>query len=349
MKSLARSYVWWPSLDGDIERIVHLCTPCQTRCNAPTVAPLHPWEWPSHPWARLHIDYAGPFFGKMFFVLVDAYSKWLEVKTLPAASAKTTIRCLQDIFATHGLPERIVSDNGSVFTSDEFRFFLKENGISHTTSSPYHPASNGLAERAVQSFKQSMRKSSGGSLEANLATFLFKYRLTPHATTSQAPAELLFQRRPRSRLDLLFPDIRSTVERKQFSQKQIHNHRSRVWSFSPQDPVFVRNFRPGQDRWIPARIIQLSGPVSARVQLANGEFQRRHFDHIRLRYKEEEEEDEQSYFAYDRADGSFDSYSPPEAPQKKPTAPVATSASKPLRRSSRARNQPAWFDPSSYP
>ena len=85
----------------------------------------------------------------MFFVLVDAYSKWLEVKTLPAASAKTTICCLQDIFATHGLPERIVSDNGSVFTSDEFRLFLKENGISHTTSSPYHPSSNGLAERAV--------------------------------------------------------------------------------------------------------------------------------------------------------------------------------------------------------
>ena len=133
MKSLAHSYVWWPSLDGDIERIVHLCMPCQTRHNAPAVAPLHPWEWPSRPWARLHIDYAGPFFGKMFFVLVDAYSKWLEVKTLLAASAKTTIRCLQDIFATHGLPERIVSDNSSVFTRDEFRFFLKENGIPHTT------------------------------------------------------------------------------------------------------------------------------------------------------------------------------------------------------------------------
>ena len=101
---------------------------------------------------------------RCLFVLVDAYSKWLEVKTLPAASAKTTIRCLQDIFATHGLPERIVSDNSSVFASDEFRFFLKENGISHTTSLPYHPASNGRAEQVVQCFKQSMRKSSGGSL-----------------------------------------------------------------------------------------------------------------------------------------------------------------------------------------
>ena len=127
-----------------------------------------------------------------------------------------------------------MSDNGSVFTSDEFRFFLKENGIVHTTSSPFHPVSNGLAERAVQCFKQSMRKSSGGSLEANLAMFLFKYRLALHATTSQAPAELLLQRRPRSQLDLLSPDIWSTVERKQLSQKQIHDHRSQVRSNSAE-------------------------------------------------------------------------------------------------------------------
>ena len=178
--------------------------------------------------------------------------------------------------------------------------------------------------------------------------FLFKYHLTLHATTSQAPAELLLQRHPWSRLDLLFPDIWSTVERKQLSQNQTHDHHCWVRSFSHKDPVFVGNFWPGQNRWIQAKIIQLRGPVSARVQLANGEFQCRHFDHIRLCYKEEEEEDEQSYFLHDWADGRFDSYSPLEAPQKKRMAPVATSRSKPMRRSSHARNPPAWFDPSSY-
>ena len=203
MKSLARSYVWWPSLNKDIETMVRTCIPCQSLLNAPAAVPLHPWEWPQRPWCRLHLDYAGPFMGKMFLVVVDAHSKWLEVKTVPAATSKATIVCLQSIFATHGLPERVVTDNGSVFTSEEFKEFLEANGIAHSTSSPYHPASNGLAERAVQSFKQSMRKFTSGSIESKLSRFLFTYRLTPHATTSQSPAELLLKRRPRSRLDIL--------------------------------------------------------------------------------------------------------------------------------------------------
>ena len=81
--------------------------------------------------------------GKMFLVVVDAHSEWLEVKTVPAATSKATIACLQSIFAMHGLPERVVTDNGSVFTSEEFKKFLEANGIAHSTSSPYNPASNG--------------------------------------------------------------------------------------------------------------------------------------------------------------------------------------------------------------
>ena len=208
MKSLACSYVWWPSLNKDIETMVRTCIPCQSLLNAPAAVPLQPWDWPQRPWCRLHLDYAGPFMRKMFLVVVDAHSKWLEVKTVPAATSKATIVCLQSIFATHGLPERVVMDNG-VFTSEEFKEFLEGNGIAHSTSSPYHPASNGLAERAVQSFKQSMRKFTSGSMESKLSQFLFTYRLTPHATTS---GELLLKRRPRSRLDILVPSVEQVVE-----------------------------------------------------------------------------------------------------------------------------------------
>ena len=135
MKSLSRSYVWWPSLNKDIETMVRTCIPCQSLLNAPAIVPLHPWEWPQRPWCRLQLDYVGPFMGKMFLVVVDAHSKWLEVKTVPAATSKATIVCLQSIFATHGLPERVVTDNGSVFTSEEFKEFLEANGIAHSTSS----------------------------------------------------------------------------------------------------------------------------------------------------------------------------------------------------------------------
>ena len=122
---------------------------------------LHPWEWPSRPWARVHIDHAGPFQGKLFLLLVDAHSKWMEVHIVPSTSAEATIAKLRNIFATFGLPEQLVSDNGSSFTSTEFQKFLMEKGVKQILTSPYHPSSNGLAERAVQTFKNAVKKLDG--------------------------------------------------------------------------------------------------------------------------------------------------------------------------------------------
>ena len=102
MKSLARSYVWWPDMNVELERKVRACTDCQTSRPPATVAPLHPWEWPTQPWVRLHLDYAGPFEDRMFLVLVDAHSKWTEVVPVRAATSTVTIQELRAIFATHG-------------------------------------------------------------------------------------------------------------------------------------------------------------------------------------------------------------------------------------------------------
>ena len=187
MKSLARSVVWWPRLEEDIEHTVQDCHQCQVTRKSPAPAPLHPWEWLARPWARVHIDHAGPFLGKNFLVIVDVHSKWLEV--IP-------------IFATHGLPEMLVSDNGPSFVSSEFQEFMQKNGIRHVKCVPYHPASNGLAERAVQTFKEGLKKVTQGDIQTRLARFLFQYRITPHTTTGIAPAELMLGRRPRSHLDL---------------------------------------------------------------------------------------------------------------------------------------------------
>ena len=189
MKSLARSFAWWPQMDEDIVDRVKSCNQCQLTRHAPQSAP---WEWPDHPWVRLHIDYAGPYLGKWFLVVVDAHSKWLEVKIVNSATTTSTIDHLRSLFATHGLPEMIVSDNGSVFTSIEFQEFCSKNGIKHLKSAPYHPASNGLAERAVQTFKEAMKRAdTQEALSTRVSRFLFKYRLTPHSTTGMSPAELL--------------------------------------------------------------------------------------------------------------------------------------------------------------
>ncbi len=161
MKSLARGYVWWPGIDKDLEAVVKNCDTCQSHRRSPPLAPIHPWQWPEVPWSRIHIDFAGPFMGGMYLIVVDAHSKWLEVHLMPSTTSTATIDKLRQIFSTFGLPKVLVSDNASVFASHEFETFMTENGISHIRVAPYHPASKGLAERAVQTFKEGMKKLQG--------------------------------------------------------------------------------------------------------------------------------------------------------------------------------------------
>ena len=153
------------------QRLKH-CEQCAMLQKSPSPVPLHPWEWPNRPWTRIHVDYAGPFMGKMFLVLINAHSKWMEVQPVCSATPSNTISALRTIFATFGLPEILVSDNGSVFTSEEFRVFIKRNGIRHLTSAPYHPATNGLAERAVQIFKRTPQTSLSLSMSSKVASNL---------------------------------------------------------------------------------------------------------------------------------------------------------------------------------
>ena len=116
----------------------------------------------------------------MFLITVDAHSKWHVVETPTSAG---TIQKLCHMFATHGIPETIVTDNGSVFTSKEFQQFTDMNRIRHLNMALYHPASNGLAEWAIQTLKTDLKKMTVGNIEDKLALFLFQYRITPHSTT----------------------------------------------------------------------------------------------------------------------------------------------------------------------
>lgn len=282
MKGLARSYVWWPQLDADVEGVVNGCDTCQVNRKTPQQAPLHPWEWPDKPWRRLHVDYAGPFMGRMFLVIMDAHSKWMEVYPLHSSTAAVTIECLRNCFSRYGLPEMVVSDNGTCFTSRDFQDFMVRNGIQHVTTAPWHPASNGLAERGVQTLKALLKKSAGGSVETKLARALFSYRITPQSTTGRSPAELLLGRKLRSTLDLLHPDLQSRVQHKQWKQKEQHDQHAKGRSLQGGAPVYTKNFSFGPT-WIPGTVEQVTGPVSCTVLLGSGQRVRRHVDHVRHR------------------------------------------------------------------
>ena len=142
MKNLARSYLWWPGLDGDIEEKVKSCQVCQLQSAAPAAAPLHPWEWPEKPLSRIHVDHAGPFMGQLFLIVIDTYSKWIEVYPTSSKVATASIEKLHQAFANHRVPEMVVSDNGSGFASEEFADFMTRNGILHMKTAPRHPSSH---------------------------------------------------------------------------------------------------------------------------------------------------------------------------------------------------------------
>ena len=257
MKALARSFVWWPGMNDDLKSIVKECNQCQLTRHSPPQALLHPWNFPVSSCERLHADCTWPFLGQMYLIVIDAFSKWLEVVPLSLATSLNTVNSLRNIFATHGLPKMLVSDNGPQFTSSEFQAFMRNNGIKHICLSPYHPSTNGLAERAVQSFKEHMKRLSG-SISQRLATFLFWYRLTPHSTTGVAPAELLLERRPRSKLNLIKPDLSGTVHSKIEAQKRIMMLQSSCVC-AAEDNVYVKDF-PNTEKWIPGKVREIRDP-----------------------------------------------------------------------------------------
>ncbi|XP_061716614.1 uncharacterized protein K02A2.6-like [Cydia pomonella] len=143
MKSLARSYVWWPGIDAEIEKTCRECTTCALEAPAPAKAAPQAWPYLEEVWSRLHMDFLGPLHGMTYLVVVDSSSKWIEVKQMTRTTADDVIRVLREIFARFGLPKMMVSDNGPPFTSGELTQFMQFNGIKQTYSPVYHPSSNG--------------------------------------------------------------------------------------------------------------------------------------------------------------------------------------------------------------
>ena len=279
MKNLARRYVWWPGLDAEIEGTARDCKACTEKKTAPPRATLHPWEPASQPWERVHIDYAGPFQGTYLLIVYDSYSRWVEVSPVKETTTVRTVHELRDMCARFGVPAQIVSDNGPQFVSKEFAEFVENNGIKHIRVAPYHQSSNGAAERAVQTVKNALKTSArdGGTLASRLQRFLLAYRVAPHQTTGRSPAELMLGRQPRTRLDMLQPDLLRRVKDAQQNDAERHPGKNR--SLQVDDGVWARCFT-GKDKWRLGRIRAATGPRSFEVDMGDGVTWSRHADQL---------------------------------------------------------------------
>lgn len=131
MKSLARSYIYWPNVDEDVKDFVRECRSCAQAAKAPTKTTLECWPVCTQPWQRVHIDYAGPIGGYYYLVIVDAYSKWPQIFRTLNITATATLDILRETFARYGNPETLVSDNGTQFTSEKPAVRPRERNQSH--------------------------------------------------------------------------------------------------------------------------------------------------------------------------------------------------------------------------
>ena len=224
------------------------------------------------PWQRLHIDFAGPFLGQTFLIVVDAYSKYLDVIPMSTATSSGTNKALRRLFATFGSPLHIVSDTGSQFTSFEFEDFLRKNGIAHTCSVPGHPETNGLAESYVGHFKTKMKlMDMRDDNDTRAQRFLFTDRTTP-ISNGKSPAELLMNRQPRSGYDGLKRSNNSEV-------KSFEDNAHLTPEFKPGDAVFTLSFRRADCTWVPGVILSALSPVNYQVQVEDVVW-KRHRNHL---------------------------------------------------------------------
>lgn len=295
MKMIARSYVWWPGIDRQVESMAASCAICVRARKAPPSVPLNPWPMPDKVWSRIHADFLGPLHGHMFMVIVDAYSKWPEVVDMNTCTQATrVISEIAKIFARFGLARHLVTDNGRQFTSAEFKEFVKRNGIRHSFTAPSHPATNGAAEKFVETFKDKVKKivESGRSLDDAVCLFLFDYRTTEHCTTGRSPASVMFKHNVRTRFDLLRPHMDEHVEAKQLAQVKAKGG-SRREQFEIGETVMVDDFSARSGKRKSGKIVRKLSPVTYEVDVGNKRLWKRHVDQI-VRFNTGNVQDDQS-------------------------------------------------------
>lgn len=277
MKALSRSFVYWPKIDNDLEEQGKTCVLCQLHGNRLRSEHDHSWMPTTRPWERLHADFAENFMGTNFLIIVDAYSKWIDVYEQSSLTSEATVRNLQKCFANYGIPKTIHTDNGGAFTSSYFDDFMTSQAIKHTTSAAYSPKTNGLAERCVQILKNKMRKNKG-STHDRLIQFLFGYRTTIQETTGKTPAVLMFGRELRTKLHAVIPEHEIPWP-SSGSRTAVFADDGRLYQVG--DQILARNFANTGPTWLIGQITSRLGRFKYQVQLSNGALITRHLDALR--------------------------------------------------------------------
>ncbi|XP_065224410.1 uncharacterized protein K02A2.6-like [Planococcus citri] len=216
IKDRLRSKVWWPNIDKHAETCVKTCDTCQKVGKQIVTDQISRRDFPDGPWQQLAIDFKSLPDGKELCAVVDYFSRYVEVKIMKSTTVEDTTAFLDELFARHGIPSTITSDNGPQFRN-KFEEYLRSLGIAHYTSCPYWARANGEIERQNRSLQKIIKIAvlEKKDIQSELNKYLLMYRSTPHSTLGKSPAELLFNRRIQDKL----PTLRPFVEEAEVREK----------------------------------------------------------------------------------------------------------------------------------
>ena len=271
-KSMARSVLYWPNMNVHIEEMSNKCAVCQMYKPAQCKESYHTDDDITGPWDKVATD-CFHFRGHDYLLLVDYYSNYPEIAKLASLSSSNVILHMKSIFARHGIPRVIVSDNATCYASRSFKMFADEFNFEHRTSSPGYPQSNGKAEKSVGIVKGVLNKALDSNDDIYLA--LLAYRTAPMAC-GKSPSEMLMNRKLRNRL----PQVDSEsieinerqIKRKQKQVELYNQHAKDLPVLKPNDVVRVRK----DDRWAnKAQVLVQISPRSYKVLTKEGKVIRR--------------------------------------------------------------------------
>ncbi|XP_040357500.1 uncharacterized protein K02A2.6-like isoform X1 [Ixodes scapularis] len=288
MKMRAREVMYWPTMSCDIEALAKSCGVCTKHKPRNARLPLLSHELPNLPWQLVGLDL---FYhnNRTFLIIVDFYSFFFEIKELRQSTASSVVSACAEVFATHGIPAKLCSDNGPPFNSYNFKDFVSKFRIIHVTSSPHHPRSNGMAERAVQEAKKLLTRCSYDTLD--FCSALLEWRNSPRDNLLKSPVQRLMGRQTRTLLPV--PDC--CLEPAIVPPKEVHKRLQEIRSKQRtsynrtkalpelQDGQQVSAFDTISHTWSPAVVMRRAGPPrSFVIETGDGRVLRRTREHLRV-------------------------------------------------------------------
>lgn len=283
----AREALFWPGMSSEIKELITSCEICRTYETTPQKETLMSHEITSRPWEQIGADLF-VLDGKEYLVTSDYYSNFFEIDRLLNSRASTVILKLKNHFARYGCPERVISDNGPQFSSDEFAQFAKQWDFVHRTSSPGNSKANGKAESAVKTAKRLLRKAIDSKSDPYLA--FLDYRNTPTQGMESSPSQRLLNRRTRTLLPatkqllkprVVYPEVKDLKRRQERQAKYFNQTAKDLVPLEEGDTVRMKPFQLGKKAWNKATVTRRLDERSYDIETPDGATYRRNRCHLK--------------------------------------------------------------------